>query len=158
MDVILGPMAAESSNYGSGTGPNSIKKLMKPLKDRDQGKWIAGHLLNDNLGGSGSDPKNLTPLTATANKQHSGFELKVKNACIKARQFHEANKNSDVWKCIHYRVNVSGTFENYAPYSGAPRYLVATFEEIEVDKKTGTIRRGTGQKKTKRVENKREHL
>ncbi|HEV2736277.1 MAG TPA: hypothetical protein VGV85_15640, partial [Longimicrobiaceae bacterium] len=91
MEVVLGPSAAKSVNYGSKTGPASIPGLMSPLHAHDPGKWVAGHLLNDNLGGSGTDSANLTPLTQTANKQHSKYEDKVKRFCERADLYHRSN-------------------------------------------------------------------
>lgn len=50
---------------------------------RNQGGsyYILGHLLNHNLGGTGTDWKNLTPLTRTANSAHERIaEARVKTA------------------------------------------------------------------------------
>ena len=63
MEVILGPEAVASTNYGSKTNSASISSHMRPINDKDylvapsgktSGLWVAGHLLNDNLGGSGT--------------------------------------------------------------------------------------------------------
>ena len=62
-------------NHPQGGPPSgsSLKDLMKklptdPTFSNDQ-KYIKGHLLNDNLGGPGTD-QNLYPITAEANKAH----------------------------------------------------------------------------------------
>ncbi len=42
--------------------------------------WIRGHLLNDWIGGSGSDNENLVPMSHTTNQQwNRGFEQKLKS-------------------------------------------------------------------------------
>lgn len=60
MEVILGSDAVKPENYGSSTNANSIKSHMTKLNTKDytltpagiqKGLWVAGHLLNDNLGG-----------------------------------------------------------------------------------------------------------
>jgi hypothetical protein len=62
-------------NHPQGGPPSgsSLKELMKELptdpKLSNENKYIKGHLLNDNLGGSGQDT-NLYPITANANKVH----------------------------------------------------------------------------------------
>ena len=44
----------------------------------DTKSWIAGHLLNDWLGGNGHEPKNIVAIPHKANVQMSGFEELVK--------------------------------------------------------------------------------
>ncbi len=61
---------------------------------RNQGGsyYILGHLLNHNLGGTGKDWKNLTPLTRDANSAHERIaESRVKNAV-------------DAGNIVHYKV------------------------------------------------------
>lgn len=92
VEVVLGPAACDPANYGSKASAKAVRMLGRlkksPLSDMN---WIAGHLLNDNMGGSGADPANLTPLTSNANKRHSGIELKVKAAVIRAKQVAQAH-------------------------------------------------------------------
>lgn len=138
--VVLGPHAAKSVNYGSATDANSIPDLMRPLHTRDPGKWVAGHLLNDNLGGSGVARKNLTPLTQNANKRHAKLENLVKNGCEAADQHRRFNRDADFWYGIRYTVDVATvTFGGFAPYSGAPSHITVTAQAVQVDKTTGVI-------------------
>ena len=140
MEVVLGPSAAKSVYYGSATGPMSIPHLMRPLHLRDPGKWVAGHLLNDNLGGSGMDDVNLTPLTQTANKLHSGFETRVKEMCEIADLHHRTNPNASFWYGVHYTVEVSATtFGDFAPYNRVPSHITAQSRVVKVDKQTGVV-------------------
>ena len=91
MEVVLGP-AAGMIRAGSPTRKGSLGSIMSALVKYDGPlAWVAAHLLNAELGGDGLDSKNLAPLTQTANKQHSGQELKVKRMCVVARQKMELN-------------------------------------------------------------------
>ncbi len=140
MRVILGPAATESTSYGSRTSASSIPGLMSGLHRRDPGKWVAGHLLNDNLGGSGKRRANLTPLTQNANKRHSCFENKLTRLCYYASLYHGNNPKADFWYGIDYVVKVSGeTFGDFKPYNGAPFHIIIEANVVTVDKKSGTI-------------------
>ncbi|AGT07571.1 hypothetical protein [Paracoccus aminophilus] len=86
MMAYLGPDVAA----GLGT-PTNVQKSLGPLMQslhgsRSPKKWIAGHLLNADLGGSGTDSRNLTPLTTSANRAHSTFEQHIKNMLNECRQ------------------------------------------------------------------------
>jgi hypothetical protein len=140
MSVILGPHAAKSVNYGSRTCAQSIPGLMRPLHAYDPGLWVAGHLLNDNLGGSGTDSRNLTPLTQNANKRHSKYEDKLKRACETADLYHRNNPTATFWYGMRYRVVVSPiTFGGFAPYSGAPSHITITASAVRVNKATKVV-------------------
>lgn len=140
MSVILGPQAAKSVNYGSKTCALSIPGLMAPLHLRDPGKWVAGHLLNDNLGGSGTESKNLTPLTQNANKRHSKYEDRLKRACESADLYHRNHPTASFWYGMRYKVVVSPiTFGNFAPYSGAPSHITIRAKAVRVDKTTRMV-------------------
>src|SRR5262249_37650588 len=93
---------------GNGKTPLSTNSRRNRRGTKQPGpRWIKGHLLNENLGGPGL-AKNLTPLTSTANKNHSG---KVEKAVIAAvnecRQFAERNPKADFWYGVYYKVTVS---------------------------------------------------
>jgi hypothetical protein len=140
MVVVLGPDAASSVNYGSSTSSRSIPQLMRPLLDHDPGKWVAGHLLNDNLGGPGTDSCNLTPLTQTANKNHASYEGYVKNMCFKAGQYHSRYKNSKYWYGVEYSVAVSVvSFGDFAPYASAPSHITISGRVVRVNKTNGAM-------------------
>ncbi|MEH2133993.1 MAG: DUF4157 domain-containing protein [Nostoc sp.] len=72
------------ANHPQGSGPDSsLDKLMRFLptdtSNKNEDKFIRGHLLNDHLGGSGQY-QNLYPITADANEKHeSQIESVVKN-------------------------------------------------------------------------------
>lgn len=148
MSVVLGPEAIKSTNYGSGTDSTSISSHMKPLNTKDytivgtgtKGLWVAGHLLNDNLGGSGTDAENLTPLTQTANKQHSGFEGKIKAGLEASRQLMEGYLSIPFIVGIKYEVAVSSaTFGSFSPYDNAPSHISIKTTLVKADKKTFDI-------------------
>jgi hypothetical protein len=57
-----------------GSAPGVTNENYNKLKKRRNGDstyYILGHLLNHNLGGSGNDFRNLTPLSRKANKDHN---------------------------------------------------------------------------------------
>lgn len=140
MQVVLGPTAAFPENRGSSTNASSIPGLMRPLHAEDPGKWVAGHLLNDNLGGSGTQAYNLTPLTQTANKQHAKYEDRIKRMCDRADLYHRNHPDSKFWYGVRYTVQVSKqTFGDFSPYDGAPSHITITSEVVRVDKVTGGI-------------------
>lgn len=140
MHVILGPAAAKPTNYGSKTSAKSIPSLMRPLHDRDPDKWVAGHLLNDNLGGDGKYKRNLTPLTKTANRNHATHEGRIKLACDMADLYHRMNPNDPYWYGIRYTVKVAKlAFGGFAPYDGAPSHIILNARLVRQDKATGAV-------------------
>jgi hypothetical protein len=70
--------------YGS-RPPGSVPNLMTKVGCYISGKerYIAGHLLNDNMGGLGVN-NNLTVLSSDGNKKHRGVEGKVKRLAERA--------------------------------------------------------------------------
>ncbi len=110
MKVTLGP-AVNHQYRGSQTNGTGITKWMTPLHERNPGKWVAGHLLCGELGGSGVDTENLTPLTSTANKQMSSWcETRVKNAtsyCHSYMGLYEDEFGEDLCLGVRYEVRVS---------------------------------------------------
>jgi hypothetical protein len=149
MEVILGPEAVETTNYGSKTNSDSISSRMRPLNDKDylvsssgkkSGLWVAGHLLNDNLGGSGTSGENLTPLTQTANKQHAGYEGKIKRALESSAQILRNNTKVPFVVGVHYKVEVSDdAFGDFTPYNKAPSHITITANLVKVCKTTREI-------------------
>jgi hypothetical protein len=68
---------------GSVPAPPHLQSFEVINQRRNQGGayYVKGHLLNHNLGGTGRDWKNLTPLTREANSAHESIaEARVKNA------------------------------------------------------------------------------
>jgi len=75
------------NNQGSGVNQSYVNQndAFRTLKARRKGGtsyYVAGHLLNNNLGGRGDDWRNLTPLTQYANTQdhEPNFEKAAKDA------------------------------------------------------------------------------
>ena len=126
MHVVLGPAAALLRS-GTPTGGNSIRGIMTALDKRNPGRWIAGHLLNADLGGRGDDAENLAPLTRAANRAHATLEAKVKNACTVARQKQELQaKPPAFFYGVKYDIRAVDTFGPLPPFSHAPSHLHAT--------------------------------
>jgi len=138
MEVTLGPGAVASTNYGSKTGATSIPRCMEPLNAKDytilisglqagtaRGLWVAGHLLNDNLGGLGTQDTNLTPLTGTANKNHATYEGYIKKMLVAADQIHRSKRVSGKYTFgVWYKVEVIDHFGSFKPYSFAPSSIL----------------------------------
>ena len=76
-----------------------------------QNKYRIGHLLNNHLGGKGTDWHNLTPLSASGNAQHL-------HSIEKAVKTHVTGKNQ-----AFYEVRVN--------YGGGPGNLPATAHPLE---------------------------
>lgn len=107
MKVVLGPYAGESNNYGSTPANNTPLVMRKLLDTFGTYGWIAGHLLNDNLGGHGV-ARNLTPLTTAGNKNHlTGCETLIKTTIAKAAGRARNNRGDEYWFGVDYEVRVS---------------------------------------------------
>jgi len=133
MSVVLGP-AAGMMRTGSSTRRGSLAAIMTKLLTRDPLRWVAAHLLNAELGGNGLSPQNLAPLTQTANKRHSGMELKVKKMCIVARQKQEFNSGAPTFFFgIKYSVRAVGQFGTFDPYSHVPSHFVVNAAVYKYD-------------------------
>lgn len=78
MTAILGPDLGDGQRRGTPTNANSLQPLMRLLHVNSAKTWKAGHLLNAEWGGSGTQNRNLTPLTAVANNAHRVFEGHLK--------------------------------------------------------------------------------
>lgn len=106
MNVQIGPAQANPANYGKKPDVDTPHN-MRWLKDNEPAHgWIAGHLLNDNLGGPGI-AKNLTPLTTAGNKNHlTGCETIIKNSIDRADSY-STDKNQIYWYGVEYSVVVS---------------------------------------------------
>ena len=73
--------------------------------------WIAGHLIAAAFGGSGTDPRNITPLPKTANRQHAAVEAKVREAHNAMCEFFSqtvVKRYSDVLWALRYVVLARG--------------------------------------------------
>lgn len=96
--------AVDPTNYGS--GPQRGHCLCVNALNQEGYKgvvWVAGHLLNDNLGGPGLS-WNLTPMTSWRNRTFNGdFEQPIKAALIKSRQLDNTGA-VDVWYGIKLTV------------------------------------------------------
>lgn len=74
--------------YKKGTPPeqNALQNSMEVLKQQYPKEYIKGHLLNEHLGGRGTED-NLFPITRSANSRHShDFEEPVKGVYLGAMQ------------------------------------------------------------------------
>lgn len=111
MSVQLGPFASESVPGGqSGSAPDPKLCRQVEYEIRNGGSFVRGHLLNEKLGGSGDDIRNLTPLSGAANHAHSTLENILKtqlNAAYNEIET-ETRQHRDIYKAtvIQYDVQV----------------------------------------------------
>lgn len=140
MWTILGVDAADSGFRG---GPfDSIMRRM----GFDTNYWIAGHMLNQGLGGNGVT-ENFVPLTVMANRSHSTFENWIKGsylngvAHLNGYNPDPKNKNYDYpyWYGIYYAVIASRQmfykdkmFVLSEPYCYAPSHITLQMNVVKV--------------------------
>jgi hypothetical protein len=109
MEAVLGPDQAHSSTgyfmSGTTTNANSLRPFMQALLDDShmQG-WVAGHLLNEEMGGRGDVDENLTPLTTRANGAHKAYESHIKRMLQQCHLIDRDNKGHDWWYGVRYSV------------------------------------------------------
>jgi len=140
MTVVLGPKSCESTNRGTATTPGSIKRLMNKLKEEaGDMNWKAGHLLNQDMGGSGTDTLNLTPLSGTANATHSGYENRIKKSCGQIGTYHEMNPGETHWYGIRYTVTVADTPLGDGVLKNAASHITVDAQLVKQAKGTTTI-------------------
>lgn len=146
MSVVLGPdVASPKGAGGTPTNSTSLQPLMGHLHNSSSTvKWIAGHLLNDGLGGIGTNNDNLTPLTATANKNHSTFEQHIKNMVFKCYTIDQNNKAHGSWYTVSYNVTVdssclANTRVAHDLYSYVYSHITITYGYRMVDKNNPAV-------------------
>lgn len=134
--------------YGSKPAVNTPKVIT--TVDKGGGvRYIAGHLLNDNMGGEGIN-ENLTVLSSHANKKHRGVEGIIKWLCTIASQIERfTNMKSSYGDRTKYEYGVEYKVEVLPPNPdgtatdvGEPLLaegLRINIRPIRKDKKTGTI-------------------
>lgn len=107
MTAILGPDLGDGQRRGTPTNANSLQPLMGLLHANSAKTWKAGHLLNAELGGSGTQNQNLTPLTAAANNAHRVFEGHLKRMLTLCYNIDKTYPNLNEWYGVEYTVAVS---------------------------------------------------
>jgi hypothetical protein len=138
MSVALGPEAGQRGNYGSEPVPG-VCTAVEALNGSDvlaAYGWIKGHLLNDNLGGTGRDSKNLTPLTTAANKDHNKkVEEKIKNFIEMAYSETLYNEDDPYVYGVFYHVQVGEEkWGDDRPLSAVARTITCRFCPIRMVK------------------------
>jgi hypothetical protein len=132
MTALLGPDLGDGQRRGSATNGASLQPLMGLLRAHSPGlNWIAGHLLNAELGGSGVFNRNLTPLTGAANHAHSAFEGHIKRMLILCNQIDRAHPGFNHWYGVRYQVTVST--DRYAAVLALDDMHSYSYSHIELD-------------------------
>lgn len=109
MTVVIGPAQGQSTMYGSTPEANTPATMRTLLDNYPSFGWVAGHLLNDNLGGPGV-ALNLTPLTTAGNKNHlNAVEAQIKRSIDRAFSRTEFHKDDTHWYGVDYKVVVKDT-------------------------------------------------
>lgn len=143
MEVTIGPLQGGIGYYGSTPEPNTPTVMRTLLDDHPAYGWVAGHLLNDNLGGPGT-AKNLTPLTTAGNKNHlNTCETLIKNTITACYSRTLYNKTDRVWYGVYYRVQVADQpHEKWGtghPWDKVATHLTVWAHCVQMDKMTGDI-------------------
>lgn len=118
--------------YGS-QPPGGVPNLMDKVGVSIQGKkrYVAGHLLNDNMGGLGVN-NNLTVLSVSANASHRGIEGRIKRLAEKSDSINRgsnAHGNPNYDHGVRYSVRVldpnpTGPF----PFANHEQYISSGLE------------------------------
>ncbi len=100
--------------------------------------WIAGHMVNGEWGGTGSDWKNLTPLSSTANSNHKTVEGYMKKFCAYSLSFDNKAWRTH-WVGVDYLVQRSkGPWASTASknnlYSYAPEFIKVSWRAVAIAK------------------------
>ncbi|WP_417356441.1 hypothetical protein [Gallaecimonas pentaromativorans] len=139
MTALLGPDLGDGQMVGSKTNSTSLQPLMGLLNAHSNKKWIAGHLLNADLGGSGVRDNNLTPLTVAANNAHRVFEGHIKRMLLACNQIDRNDQDSNHWYGVRYAVQVSAPRYAAAPAPGdmhsyAPSHITLDYRFVRLPK------------------------
>lgn len=110
MEVTIGPLQGGPGFYGRPPAANTPSIMRRLLDGRYNAfGWVAGPLLNDNLGGPGV-AANLTPLTTAGNKNHLGAcEIRIKNFINEAYSRTILHPEDTHYFGVWYRVEVGST-------------------------------------------------
>ncbi len=100
--------------------------------------WVRGHLVNDRWGGTGSDWRNLTPLTKTANANHATIEDYMDRYLTNSLSYENADHRNS-WYGIYYAVQCSVNPFAAVPaannlYSYAPEFIKVSWRAVSVRK------------------------
>lgn len=111
--LLLGP------DHPLGTTPSKATKAKAAKLQKSTGKgYIAGHLLNDHLGGPGNDKRNITAIPKDVNTEQSDkIEEKVK---LRVNSLHEV---------VFYQVEVTYAKDNKTWYASNLRSSFGTYKE-----------------------------
>lgn len=99
------------------------------------GYWIAGHMLNQEMGGHG-EPRNFVPLTGTANNNHSTYEEQIKTMLGILQR--KDSYDNPFWYGVYYKVQASresffwGDFDPDEPFCMAPSYITLNIQPVKV--------------------------
>ena len=136
--MVAHPLAPDS--LGKGSAPNQSSDfppiwsaITKKRPGDDTRLYVKGHLLNNKLGGSGTDLANITPLTYSANGAHyARVEKDLQNLVTKTSK-----------KMVHYEVHVNyPSSQNPVPPNVNPEEgmlatsITASWQELETEKLT----------------------
>ena len=147
MSVVIGPGQGGPGMYGSRPEPGTPTVMRRLLDDgRLNGfGWVAGHLLNDNLGGPGN-ARNLTPLTTAGNKNHLvACEQRIKNFINAAYSRSRNYPNDTYWFGVAYEVTVGDEKwdDGHPSLCHVAKAIYVTARVIKVDKQTGNMSNAT---------------
>lgn len=109
---------------------------------QDQYGWRRGHLINGEWGGSGSDWRNLIPLTPQANSWHTGVENSMRAFLAACYSYDTTGAYKNDWYGIHYRVvrsvdPLADPTNRNNLYSYAPSHINVCWRAVRFPKAAG---------------------
>jgi hypothetical protein len=121
---VLGPDHKLGSEPQTGKGKVWNKRRAQLSAAANKAKYIAGHLLNNNLGGPGNDARNLTAIPATANTtQSTHIEEEVKKLV-----------NTD-FHFVHYKVDVDYAQDQKGKKPHYASHITSSWNALDEDGK-----------------------
>lgn len=143
--AVLGPDLGDGQRRGTPTNSSSLQPVMSMLNtSTSPHSWVAGHLLNADLGGIGTDDRNLTALTSAANANHKTFESHVKRLLARCRALDLQQPDATSWYGLRYTVGVSTMCFAHTPHpsdvhSYAYSHVTFDYGVVRIDKTSRAI-------------------
>ncbi len=116
-------------------------------QDTTFNRWYRGHLINGEWGGTGTEWKNLVPLTSVANSNHTTIEDHIRDFLDRSLRYEHENRPPD-WYCVLYLVERSqdpfSTVDTADDlYSYAPAFIKVSWRAVTYPKPTNIQRANT---------------
>ena len=130
--AILGPNSLR--DMGSDADSHRPPAILSARNKYPECNFKAGHLLNADFGGDGTDSRNLTILSARGNSNHKGFDNPVKNALQALLRLYKHLSDSYVnIRDLRYGIEVSIEVSSDKWGDQAPDYFICNYLECSAE-------------------------